>query len=126
MFDNLASAQLPGRLPVFCVAFGITGGQGQYELGLQVESPSGKAVNMKMPQMQLQDPRASGCAPCCAWPGMPFEEFGTYTFRMVVDGVPLAEPECTCSTTCEAQQNSGVPGRPPRCRRVSRRRRISR
>ena len=106
MFDNLASAQLPGRLPVFSVAFGVTGGQGSYELGLQVEAPSGKAVNMKMPPLQLQDPRAK-VRTVLRLAGMPFEEYGTYVFRMVVDGVPLAEPVHHLDHL-EAPQGSGV------------------
>jgi len=91
MFDNLASQQLPGRLPVFSVAFGLSGGQGEYELGLQVEAPSGKAVNMKMPPLRLADRRAK-VRTVLRLAGMPFEEFGTYVFRMVIDGAPLAEP----------------------------------
>lgn len=91
MFDNLASAQLPGRLPVFCVAFGITGGKGDYELGLQIEAPSGKAVNMKMPTMRLAQ-KSARMRTVLRLQGMPFEEWGTYVFRMVVDGAPLSEP----------------------------------
>ena len=91
MFDNLASSQLPGRLPMFSVAFGLTGGKGEYQLGLQVEAPSGKAVNMKMPPMRLAG-RHAKVRTVLRLAGMPFEEFGTYVFRMVVDGAPLAAP----------------------------------
>ena len=32
LFDTLASLRLPGRLPVFCVAMGLTDGLGQYDI----------------------------------------------------------------------------------------------
>lgn len=107
MFDNLASMQLPGGLPSFCVAFGLTGGQGEYEVGLQVEAPSGKAVNMKMPAMRLTEPRAK-VRTVLRLQGMPFEEYGTYTFRMVIEGAPLAEPVHKLDHL-QAQQQGGPP-----------------
>ena len=55
LFDTLASAKLPGRLPMFCVAFGVTDGVGEYNMGLQVIAPSGKVVDLKLPPIQLHN-----------------------------------------------------------------------
>lgn len=107
MFDNLASMQLPGRLPVFCVAFGITGGRGEYELGLQIEAPSGKAVNMKMPPLRLNE-RNARVRTVLRLQGMPFEEWGTYVFRMVIEGAPLAEPVHRLDHMRAEQQGQGT------------------
>jgi len=91
LFDTLASVELPGRLPVFSVAIGMCDGEGQYEVGLQIEAPSGKAVNMKLPPVQLAS-KASKARAVVRLAGMPFEEFGTYTFRLILDGMPLEWP----------------------------------
>jgi hypothetical protein len=91
LFDTLASAELPGRLPVFSVAIGLCDGEGQYDVGIQVEAPSGKAVNMKLPPVQLAT-RESKARAVVRLAGMPFEEFGNYTFRLILNGVPLEWP----------------------------------
>jgi hypothetical protein len=91
LFDTLASQELPGRLPMLSVAIGLSDGNGEYEIGLQVTAPSGKAVNMKLPPVQLADTRAKARA-VIRLNGMPFEEFGTYMFRLVLDGAPIEWP----------------------------------
>lgn len=91
LFDTLASLRLPGRLPVFCVAVGLTDGQGQYEVALRVEAPSGKATDLKLPPMALQHRKAKARA-VIRLSAMPFEEFGPYVFRLVVDGQPFDYP----------------------------------
>ena len=69
----------------------LSDGNGEYEIGLQVTAPSGKAVNMKLPPVQLADPRAKARA-VIRLNGMPFEEFGTYAFRLILDGAPIEWP----------------------------------
>ncbi len=91
MFDSLASLRLPGRLPVFCVAIGLTDGQGQYEIALRVEAPSGKHVDMQLPPTVLQNRKAKARA-VIRLSAMPFEEFGPYTFRLVIDKQPVEHP----------------------------------
>jgi len=91
LFDTLASQELPGRLPMLSVAIGLSDGDGEYEIGLQVTAPSGKSVNMKLPSVQLADPRAKARA-VIRLNGMPFEEFGTYAFRLILDGAPIEWP----------------------------------
>lgn len=91
MFDSLASLRLPGRLPVFCVAIGLTDGQGQYEVALRIEAPSGKHVEMQLPPMVLQSRKAKARA-VIRLSALPFEEFGPYVFRLVVDKQPLDYP----------------------------------
>ncbi len=91
LFDTLASLRLPGRLPMFCVALGLSDGQGQYEVALRVEAPSGKHVELKLPAMALQH-RKSKARAVIRLSAMPFEEFGPYVFRLVVDGQPFDYP----------------------------------
>lgn len=91
MFDSLASLRLPGRLPVFCVAIGLTDGQGQYEVALRIESPSGKHVEMQLPPTVLQSRKAKARA-VIRLSALPFEEFGPYVFRLVVDKQPVDYP----------------------------------
>ena len=91
LFDTLASTRLPGRLPVFCVAFGLVDGQGEYQVGLRVEAPSGKAVDLKLPPAQMAHRKAKARA-VIRLSSMPFEEFGTYTFKLVVDQQPVDWP----------------------------------
>ncbi len=91
MFDSLASLRLPGRLPVFAVAIGLADGQGQYDIALRVEAPSGKHVELKLPPVVLQQ-RKSKARAVIRLSAMPFEEFGPYTFRLVLDGQPVEYP----------------------------------
>ena len=91
MFDSLASLQLPGRLPVFCVAIGLTDGQGQYDVALRVEAPSGKHVDMQLPPTVLQS-RQTKARAVIRLSAMPFDEFGRYVFRLVVDKQPVDYP----------------------------------
>lgn len=91
MFDSLASVRLPGRLPVFCVAIGLTDGQGQYEVALRVEAPSGKHVDMQLPATILKDRKVKARA-VIRLSSMPFEEFGHYVFRLVIDKQPVDYP----------------------------------
>ncbi|MAW59600.1 MAG: hypothetical protein CMJ94_02050 [Planctomycetes bacterium] len=124
MFDSLYSQQTPGRLPVFAVAIGITGGQGQYDLGIQVLTPSGKEINMKMPPVELPEPNVKARA-AVRINAFPFEEFGVYTFRVLLGEQPVAFPNHTLahvqveppegSQTGPAGAPSGLggPGMPP-------------
>jgi hypothetical protein len=91
MFDSLASLRLPGRLPVFCVAIGLTDGQGSYEVALRVEAPSGKHVDMQLPPTVLQNRKTKARA-VIRLSAMPFEEFGHYVFRLVIDKQPVDHP----------------------------------
>ncbi|MBT3340447.1 MAG: hypothetical protein HOM34_01110 [Planctomycetes bacterium] len=91
LFDTLASAKLPGRLPMFCVAFGVTDGVGEYNMGLQVIAPSGKVVDLKLPPIQLHNKKQKARA-VLRLAGMPFEEYGQYVFRLVIEGSPVAAP----------------------------------
>ena len=111
LFDTLASLRLPGRLPVFCVAMGLTDGLGSYEVALRVESPTGKFVEMKMPAMSLQHRKAKARA-VIRLSAMPFEEFGPYTFRLVVDGQPVDYPVHVIDHL-EARQQPPSAGAPP-------------
>jgi hypothetical protein len=86
MFDSLASLRLPGRLPVFAVAIGLTDGQGQYEIAIRVEAPSGKHVDLKLPPVTLQQ-RQSKARAVIRLSAMPFEEFG-----LILDGQPVDYP----------------------------------
>ncbi|KAA3608110.1 MAG: hypothetical protein DWQ01_13635 [Planctomycetota bacterium] len=91
LFDALHSVRLPGRLPMFSVAIGLTDGEGQYEAGLQILAPSGKTIHLKLPPFQLAERRAKARA-VIRLASLPFEEFGRYTFRLVVDGQPVDYP----------------------------------
>ncbi len=46
---------------------------------------------MKLPPVKLADKRAKARA-VIRLNGMPFEEFGTYTFRLILDGAPIEWP----------------------------------
>jgi len=105
LFDSLASVKLPGSLPMLCVALGLSDGLGDYEVGLQIEAPSGKAQNMKLPTVNLSDRKAKARA-VIRLAGMPFEEFGTYTFRLILDGAPVEWP-CHILEHVEAPQAAG-------------------
>jgi len=91
MFDALHSQQLPGRLPMLSVAIGITDGDGEYDIALQVEAPGGKTVDMKLPTLQLLQRNQKQRA-VIRLAGMPFDEFGTYTFRLKIDNQPVEWP----------------------------------
>lgn len=123
MFDSLYSQQTPGRLPVFSIAIGITGGEGQYDLGIQVLTPSGKEINMKMPPVELPDPTIKARA-AVRINSFPFEEFGVYTFRVLLAEKPVAFPNHTIahvqvdppeSQSGPAAEPAGLggPGMPP-------------
>jgi len=122
MFDSLYSQQAPGRLPIFSVAIGLTGGEGQYDIGIQVLSPSGKELNMKMPPVELPEPSVKARA-AVRITSFPFEEFGTYTFRVLLADKPIAFPNHTlahvevqpqeASQTGPAPTGIGGPGMPP-------------
>lgn len=122
MFDSLYSQQTPGRLPVFAVAIGLTGGQGQYDIGIQIATPSGKEINMKMPPVELPDPSVKARA-AVRVTAFPFEEFGTYTFRVLMGDQPVAFPNHTMthlevrpqepSQTAGEPAGIGGPGMPP-------------
>jgi hypothetical protein len=113
LFDTLASQELPGRLPMLSVAIGLSDGSGEYEIGLQVTAPSGKAVNMNLPPVQLADARAKARA-VIRLNGMPFEEFGTYTFRLILDGAPIEWPcHQLVHSQIQAQTNNPGPGTMP-------------
>jgi len=73
------------------VAMGLTDGKGQYGVALQVEAPSGKTVDMPLPPLQLTE-RAHKQRAVIRMAGMPFEEFGTYTFRLMIDAQPVDWP----------------------------------
>lgn len=73
------------------VAIGLSDGVGDYEIGLQVTAPSGKAINMQLPKVALADRNAKARA-VIRLNGMPFEEFGSYTFRLILDGAPIEWP----------------------------------
>ena len=107
LFDSLASVQLPGRLPMLCVALGLSDGIGDYEVGLQIEAPSGKAQNMKLPTVNLADRKAKARA-VIRLAGMPFEEFGTYTFRLVLGGAPVEWPVHRLDHVEAPQQQGGA------------------
>jgi len=91
MFDALHSLRLPGRLPVFSVAIGLTDGQGIYQAALQIEAPSERTIDLPLPAIQLQNRQTKGRA-VIRLAGLPFEEFGAYTFRLKIDGQPLEHP----------------------------------
>jgi len=91
MFDALHSVRRPGRLPVFCVAIGLTDGQGRYETALELVAPSGKVVEFPLPPVVLQQRQAKARA-VIQLTSLPFEEFGRYTFRLKVDGAPIDYP----------------------------------
>jgi len=91
LFDSLHSVQLPGRLPVFSVAFGLTDGQGDYQVGLQIVAPSGKVVDLPLPPVRLQARKMKARA-VVRLAGLPFEEFGTYIFRLVIEKQPQDYP----------------------------------
>jgi hypothetical protein len=108
LFDSLASVELPGRLPMLCVALGLSDGIGDYEVGLQIEAPSGTANNMKLPAVNLADRKAKARA-VIRLAGMPFEEFGTYTFRLILDGMPMEWPVHQLEHVQAQQQGGGAP-----------------
>jgi len=124
MFDSLYSQTVPGRLPVFSVAIGITGGEGTYEIGIQVVAPSGKELNMKMPPLELPDPSMKARA-AVRLTSFPFEEFGVYTFRTILAGKAVAfpnhtlahlevqPPESSTSGAGEVPAGMGGPNMPP-------------
>ncbi len=91
MFDALHSRQLPGQLPMMAAALGITDGDGEYEISLQVITPQGKVMDMNLPNLNLPERRAKQRA-VVRLTGMPFEEFGRYTFRLKIDGQPVEYP----------------------------------
>lgn len=91
LFDALHSIRLPGRLPVFCVAIGVTDGLGKYEAELQILAPSGKTIDLKLPPIHLAERRAKARA-VIRLASMPFEEFGRYSFRLKLDGQPIDYP----------------------------------
>ena len=111
LFDSLASVELPGRLPMLCVALGLCDGIGDYEVGLQIESPSGQSQNMKLPAVNLADRNAKARA-VIRLAGMPFEEFGRYTFRLVLNGAPVEWPVHKLDHVQAQQQGSAPPGDP--------------
>ena len=73
------------------VAIGVTDGMGEYEIALQVQAPSGKMVDMKLPNLNLQQLQQKQRA-VIRLAGMPFEEFGTYVFRLKIHGQAVAAP----------------------------------
>ena len=91
LFDSLHSVNLPGRLPIFSVAIGLTDGKGSYQVGLRIEAPGGTAVDLQLPPVQLADRRAKARA-VIRLASLPFEEFGTYTFRLILEGQPVDAP----------------------------------
>ncbi len=91
LFDSLHSVNLPGRLPIFSVAIGLTNGKGSYKVGLRIEAPTGAAVDLQLPPVQLADRRAKARA-VIRLASLPFEEFGTYTFRLILEGQPVDAP----------------------------------
>ncbi len=111
LFDSMQSAQLPGRLPVFSVAIGLTDGQGDYEVGLNILSPSGKVVRLKLPPVRLQSKQAKVRA-VVRLAGLPFEEFGAFTFRLEIEGQPQESPVHVLEHV-QAQGNAGGAGTPP-------------
>ncbi len=108
MFDALHSVRLPGGLPVFSVAIGMTNGQGDYEVALQILSPSGGEQTVKLPPLHLTDPRAKQRA-VIRLNALPFQEFGRYVFRLVIDGRPVEDPVHTLDHF-QAPQPGGGPG----------------
>lgn len=91
LFEALHSFRLPGFLPVYCVAIGLTDGQGEYAIGLQIHAPSGKTIDLALPPVTLKDRHAKARA-VIRLASMRFEEFGRYTFRLAIDGVPIDYP----------------------------------
>ena len=91
LFDALHSRQLPGRLPMFCVAIGLTDGKGRYEAGLNIIAPSGQTVDMKLPPVELAD-RSAKARAVIRLASMPFHEFGRYTFKLKIDHQPIDYP----------------------------------
>ncbi len=109
MFDHLASVQLPGRLPMLCVAFGLTDGLGEYPVSLRVTRPSGENQDFPLPPVQLKDRHAKARA-VVRLASMPFPEFGTYVFQLVVDGQPMDAPVHVVEHVQARQQ---APPQPP-------------
>lgn len=91
LFDSLHSVDLPGQLPVFSVAIGLADGKGSYKVGLRIEAPSGGIVDLQLPPVLLADRQAKARA-VIRLAGLPFEEFGTYIFRLILEGQPVAAP----------------------------------
>jgi hypothetical protein len=113
LFDTLASQKLPGHLPLLSVAIGLSDGEGSYEIGLQVSAPSGKTVNMKLPPVQMANRKAKARA-VIRLNGMPFEEFGTYVFRLVLNGAPIEWPCHTLEhSQIQSPPNQEAPNMPP-------------
>ena len=112
MFDALHSQQLPGRLPMLSVAIGVTDGEGQYEIALQVQAPSGKTVDMALPNLQLSARNQKQRA-VIRLAGMPFEEFGTYIFRLKIDNQPVDSPAHFLDHLQAPQQPGQSPGQAP-------------
>lgn len=112
MFDSLYSQQTPGRLPVFAVAIGLSGGQGRYDIGIQVVTPGGKQINMNMPQVELPEPNVKARA-AVRVTSFPFEEFGTYTFRVLLGGEPVSFPNHTLAHVQVQPREDGPGGGEP-------------
>ncbi|TAH35051.1 MAG: hypothetical protein EYC70_14790 [Planctomycetota bacterium] len=91
LFEALHSLKLPGFLPVYCVAIGLTDGQGEYKIGLQIQAPSGKTMDLALPPVVLKDRHAKARA-VIRLASMQFGEFGRYTFRLKVDDQPMDYP----------------------------------
>lgn len=91
LFEALHSVRLPGFLPVYCVAMGLTDGEGQYGAGLQIIAPSGKVLELPLPPVTLRERHAKARA-VIRLASMQFDEFGRYTFRLKIDGQPVEYP----------------------------------
>ena len=66
-------------------------GQGDYQVGLQIVAPSGKVVDLPLPPVRLQAKKMKARA-VVRLAGLPFEEFGTYIFRLVIEKQPQDYP----------------------------------
>jgi hypothetical protein len=110
MFDSLHSRQLPGGLPMMAAAIGITDGEGEYEIALQVVTPQGRVIDMQLPPLRLPERQAKQRA-VVRLNGMPFEEFGRYTFRMKIDGQPVDSP-CHTLDHFELPEQQAAPPAP--------------
>lgn len=91
LFEALHSVRLPGFLPMYCVAIGLTDGQGEYRCGLQIIAPSGKVIDLALPPVSLRDRHAKARA-VIRLASMQFEEFGRYLFRLKIDDQPIEYP----------------------------------
>lgn len=113
LFDALHSHTLPGKLPVFSVAIGLTDGQGQYQSALLIEKPSGETLELPLPPIQLKDRHAKARA-VIRLASLPFEEFGKYTFKLKIEGQPLDYPVHTIDhLQIQGQQGDRTGPAPP-------------